>query len=156
MKEALKEAKLALAHGSWPIGCVIVLNNRIIGRAYNQVFPRNDRMAHAEILALQKAQKTLFNLKSRATLYVTYEPCAMCLGAMVIFRVKRVVSGINIDKSGAMHLGKPVSKLYLIGDHDIKHSSGLLAKESYDIFMQSPHAQKLVEKGIIPSVQSTL
>lgn len=149
MKEALKEAKLALKEGSWPIGCVIVLNDKIISRAHNKVYLKSDRLAHAEVLALQKAKKSLFDLKSGATIYTTYEPCPMCLGAIVICRLKRVVSGIDVDESGAMHLRSSFPKRFNDKEHSLEHKTGVLAKESYKLFMQSPLVKRMIKRGKI-------
>lgn len=149
MKEALKEAKIALKNGSWPIGCVIVLNNRIIGRAPSSVIAKKNRLAHAEMIALTKARKHLFDFKNRVTVYTTYEPCPMCLGAIVICRANRVVSGINVDGSGGMKLLKSMPRQYNDDSHKIKHTKGVLAKECYELFMQSPLVKKMIREGSI-------
>jgi tRNA(adenine34) deaminase len=153
MREALKEAKIALKEGSWPIGCVIVLDNKIIARAPSSVIAKRNRLAHAEMLALAKAQKYLFDLKSRVTVYTTYEPCPMCLGAIVIMRAKRVVSGINVDGSGGMELLKSMPRQYNDNKHKIEHTKGVLAKECFELFMKSPLVQEMIEKGRIKVVK---
>lgn len=149
MREALKEAKIALKNGSWPIGCVIVLNNKIIGRAPSSVVTKKNRLAHAEMIALTKARKYLFDFKNRVTVYTTYEPCPMCLGAIVICRAKRVVSGINVDGSGGMKLLKSIPRQYNDNSHKIEHTNGVLAKECYELFMKSALVKQMIKDGSI-------
>lgn len=153
MREALKEAKIALKEGSWPIGCVIVLDNKIIASAPSSVVIKKNRLAHAEMIALTKAQKYLFDLKSRVTVYTTYEPCPMCLGAILICKAERVVSGINVDGSGGMKLLSSLPKQYDDEDHKLKHTKGVLAKECYELFMKSPLVQKTIANGGIKVVK---
>ncbi len=102
MKEALREARKSLESGDVPIGAVVVFENHIIGRGHNQVELLNDPTAHAEMIAITAATATLSNKWLReATLYVTVEPCAMCAGASVLARLKRVVYGVTDIKTGA-------------------------------------------------------
>jgi len=102
MKEALREARKSLDSGDVPIGAVVVFEGRIIGRGHNQVELLKDPTAHAEMIAITSATATLGNKWLReATLYVTVEPCAMCAGASVLARLKRVVYGVTDIKTGA-------------------------------------------------------
>jgi tRNA(adenine34) deaminase len=102
MKEALREARKALKSGDVPVGAVVVLNEQIIGRGYNQVELLNDPTAHAEMIAITSATATAGEKWLReATLYVTVEPCAMCAGACVLARLKEVVYGVQDIKTGA-------------------------------------------------------
>ncbi len=102
MREALKEAKQALKKEEVPIGAVVVHENRIIGRGYNQVEMLQDPTAHAEMIALTAATNTIGSKwLLDATLYVTIEPCAMCAGAMILARIKRLVYGAPEVKTGA-------------------------------------------------------
>jgi len=94
---AIEQAEIALREGNWPIGCVIELYGGIISQEHNRVYSLRDRTAHAEILALGKVQSKLEENKGIATLYTTYEPCPMCFGAAILSRVKRVVSGVDLD-----------------------------------------------------------
>lgn len=101
MQQALKEAIKAYDAGEVPVGALIVMNDRVIARAHNQVELLNDCTAHAEILALT----TAFNfLGSKylpdATLYVTLEPCLMCSGALYWSKIGRIVFGANDEKNG--------------------------------------------------------
>ncbi|OGU16289.1 MAG: tRNA-specific adenosine deaminase [Ignavibacteria bacterium GWB2_35_12] len=102
MKEAIKEARKCSKHEDVPIGTVVVLNNKIIGRGYNQVEKLKDPTAHAELIAIRKAIKYI-NYKHliNAILYVTLEPCPMCAGSIVLTRIKKVVYGASEPKTGA-------------------------------------------------------
>jgi len=94
MRMALREAEQALAEGEVPVGAVVVHEQRVIGRAHNQVERLRDATAHAEMIALTQAAATLGDWRLDAcTLYVTLEPCAMCAGALVQCRVATVVFG---------------------------------------------------------------
>jgi tRNA(adenine34) deaminase len=102
MKEALKEAQKAFSSVDVPVGAVVVMENRIIGRGYNQVELLNDPTAHAEMIAITAATATIQEKWLReATLYVTVEPCSMCAGASVLARLKRIVYGVQDVKTGA-------------------------------------------------------
>lgn len=101
MREALKQAKKALALGEVPIGCVIVHEGRIIGRGYNRRNTDKSTLAHAEITAIKKASKSIGDWRlEECTLYVTLEPCQMCAGAIVQARIPEVVMGCMNPKAG--------------------------------------------------------
>jgi tRNA(adenine34) deaminase len=101
MKQAIKQALIALEDDEVPIGAVVVVNNRIIGKGYNQTRRLRDNTAHAEMLALTSAFNH-FNasILDECTLYVTVEPCAMCAGAIKWARLSKVVFGASEPKSG--------------------------------------------------------
>jgi tRNA(adenine34) deaminase len=102
MQFALKEAQKALHNNDIPIGAVIVLEDKIIGKGYNQVELLKDPTAHAEMIAITSATATLGEKwLNKATMYVTVEPCAMCAGAAVLSRLKRLVYGAQEIKTGA-------------------------------------------------------
>lgn len=102
MREALAEAKKAWAVGEVPVGAVLVKEGEIIGRGFNQPISSHDPSAHAEVMALRDAAKNLGNYRLvDSTLYVTFEPCSMCAGAIFHARVKRVVYGAAEYKTGA-------------------------------------------------------
>jgi tRNA(adenine34) deaminase len=102
MGHALKEAEKAFAIGEIPVGAVVVLEGRIIGRGHNQVEMLKDPTAHAEMIALTAACATLGDkFLEECTLYVTLEPCPMCAGASVWTRIKRIVYGAADPKAGA-------------------------------------------------------
>ena len=101
MKEALRQAKKAAEIDEVPIGCVIVYEGKIIARGYNQRNKKGSTLAHAEILAIQKASKALGDWRLEGcTMYVTLEPCPMCAGAIVQARMDKVVIGAMISKAG--------------------------------------------------------
>ena len=103
MAAALDQARQGLAAGEVPIGAVLVLDGRIIARAFNQPISTSDPSAHAEILVLRQAGKATANYRlNGATLYVTVEPCLMCVGALVHARVREVVYGAAEPKTGAL------------------------------------------------------
>ncbi len=106
MKEAYKQAQYALEEGEIPIGAVVVSQNKIIARAYNQTEKLNDVTAHAEILAITAASNYLGNkYLHECTLYVTVEPCVMCAGASYWAQLKRVVFGTTDPKRGFRRFG---------------------------------------------------
>ena len=101
MKEAIRQAKKAYALGEVPIGCVIVYQDKIIGRGYNRRNTDRNTLAHAEITAINKASKKLGDWRLEdCSLYVTLEPCQMCAGAIVQARVKEVIMGSMNPKAG--------------------------------------------------------
>ncbi|MFM7775425.1 MAG: nucleoside deaminase, partial [Candidatus Kapaibacterium sp.] len=102
MDEALLEARAAGARGEVPIGCVIVVRDEVIARASNRIEEYGTVLAHAELLAIAEAAKTLGRRLLDCTLYVTLEPCAMCAGALVNARVSRLVYGCRDPKAGAV------------------------------------------------------
>lgn len=101
MKEALKQAKKAYRIGEVPIGCVIVYQDKIIGRGYNKRNTKKTTLAHAEITAIEKASKSMGDWRLEdCTMYVTLEPCQMCSGAIVQARMEQVVIGTMNPKAG--------------------------------------------------------
>ena len=101
MKEALKLAKKAYTLGEVPIGCVIVYEDKIIGRGYNRRNTDKNTLAHAEITAINRASKKIGDWRLEdCTLYVTLEPCQMCAGAIVQSRITNVVMGCMNPKAG--------------------------------------------------------
>jgi tRNA(adenine34) deaminase len=102
MHHALALAAKAGEHGEVPVGAVLIRNDAILGEGWNQPITLNDPSAHAEMLALRAAGQTASNYRlPDTTLYVTLEPCPMCVGAMIHARVKRVVFGAFDPKTGA-------------------------------------------------------
>src|SRR5215510_7895653 len=103
MEAALDQARLALAAGEVPVGAVLVVEDRIVARACNQPITANDPTAHAEVLVLRDAARALGNYRlTDAVVYVTVEPCLMCVGALVHARVREVVYGASEPKTGAL------------------------------------------------------
>jgi len=103
MRAALEQALEAGRHNEVPVGAVVVLNDEIIGAGFNQPISAQDPTAHAEVVALRAASKRVGNYRlTGATLYVTIEPCQMCVGAMIHARLARVVYGTAEPKAGAI------------------------------------------------------
>ncbi len=101
MKEALKQAKKALALNETPIGCVIVCDDKIIARGYNRRNTEHCTLGHAEIKAIKKASRAVGDWRlDECTIYITLEPCQMCAGAIVQARIPRVVIGAMNAKAG--------------------------------------------------------
>ncbi|WP_255556604.1 tRNA adenosine(34) deaminase TadA [Methylococcus sp. Mc7] len=129
MRHALALARTAEAAGEVPIGAVLVRDGEILGEGYNQPISTHDPTAHAEIVALRAAGARLGNYRLvDTTLYVTLEPCAMCMGAILHARVGRLVFGAADPKRGAA-----VSALRLIDaefmNHRVELTEGVLAEE---------------------------
>ena len=102
MMQAFRHAEIAYDNGEVPVGAVVVHENRIIGKGYNQVEMLQDSTAHAEMIAISAACSTLQNkYLGDCTLYVTLEPCPMCAGALVWSKIKRIVFGTMDEKAGA-------------------------------------------------------
>ena len=103
MQAALEEARRAEGLGEVPVGAVVVSGSEVIGRGGNRNITQSDPTAHAEILALRDAGRQLQNYRLlNTTLYVTLEPCAMCVGAMIHARIARLVFGARDSKTGAV------------------------------------------------------
>ena len=118
MREALKEAKKALAVEEVPVGAVIVKDGRIIARAHNIKETKNNAICHAEILAIQRACKKLNAWRLLdCEMYVTLEPCPMCAGALINSRIKTVYIGTDDEKTGACG-----SVLNLLSDYKFNHN----------------------------------
>lgn len=101
MKQAVRQAKKAYAIGETPIGCVIVYQDKIIGRGYNRRTIDKNTLAHAEMIAIRKASRKIGDWRLEGcTMYVTLEPCQMCSGAIVQSRMARVVVGCMNPKAG--------------------------------------------------------
>ncbi|WP_242927944.1 nucleoside deaminase [Pontibacter vulgaris] len=135
MQEAYRQAQYAFEEGEIPIGAVVVCNNRIIAKAYNQTEKLNDVTAHAEMLALTAAANYLGNkYLSDCTLYVTVEPCIMCAGASYWAQLKRVVFGTAEPKRGYRKAGNLLHP-------KTEMASGILAAECAEL-MASFFARK--------------
>ncbi len=128
MKEALKEAKKAFIIHEVPVGCVIVHNDKIIGRGYNKREKLESSIAHAEIIAMQKACKKLNSWRLEdCTMYITLEPCCMCSGAIIQSRIKKVIYGAYDHRFGA-HKG--IVHLFDVKfNHQVDISGGFFEEE---------------------------
>jgi tRNA(adenine34) deaminase len=130
MLAALEQARAAQAAGEIPVGAVVIKDGEIIGTGFNAPISRHDPAAHAEILALRNAAKRLGNYRlPGCVLYVTLEPCAMCVGAMLHARIARLVYGAADPKTGACG-----SVIDLFAEAKLNHhatvTSGVMAGES--------------------------
>jgi tRNA(adenine34) deaminase len=113
MGQALRQAQLAYAADEVPVGAVVVIDNKIISRGYNQVETLADPTAHAEIIALTSAFNYLGSkYLPDATIYVTVEPCLMCAGALYWSKIGRVVYGASDPKNGYLHITKDNSPFH--------------------------------------------
>lgn len=129
MREAIKEAKKAAEKNEVPIGCVIVYEDRIIGRGYNRRMSDKTALAHAELTAIKKAcRKTGDWRLDNAEIYITLEPCQMCAGAIVQSRIKKVFIGAMNPKAGCA--GSIMDLLHVKEfNHQCEVSTGLLEEE---------------------------
>ena len=133
MEEALRCAQRALETGEVPVGAVVVCDQRIVGRGWNRNIAKKDPTAHAEILALREAGATLGNHRlGDCELFATIEPCAMCAGALVHARIKRLVYGADDPKAGAVQ-----SVMQVVNHPQLNHRMdvrcGVLAGRSADL-----------------------
>jgi tRNA(adenine34) deaminase len=136
MRAALEQARLAIDAGEVPIGAVVVSDGEIIARGFNQPIRAVDPTAHAEVLALRAAAQRLRNYRlSGAMLYVTVEPCLMCVGALVHARIKEVVFGAVEPRSGALVStvrGHEIAGL----NHRLTVTGGVLEADCRDLIQQ--------------------
>lgn len=133
MEEALRCAQRALDIGEVPVGAVVVCEGKIVGRGWNRNISDSDPTAHAEMVALREAGETVGNHRlGECELFVTIEPCAMCSGAIVHARIKRLVYGSDDPKAGAVH-----SVMQVVNHPRLNHRTevqgGVLAGRSADV-----------------------
>ena len=130
MRLALQQAERAREAGEVPVGAVVVLDDRVIGEGWNQPISSHDPTAHAEIIALRRAAAAVGNYRlTNATMYVTVEPCLMCVGAMVHARIALVVYGAAEPKAGALQSMTRAHELPGL-NHRLQIVDGVLADES--------------------------
>jgi tRNA(adenine34) deaminase len=133
MEEALRCAQRALEMDEVPVGAVVVRESQVVGRGWNRNITDSDPTAHAEIIALREAGLTVGNHRLRdCELFVTIEPCAMCVGAMVHARIQRLVYGSDDPKAGAVHSVMQVLNHPHL-NHKIEVRSGVLAGRSAEV-----------------------
>lgn len=133
MEEALRAAQRALEAGEVPIGAIVVCENKVIGRGWNSNLTNSDPTAHAEIMALREAAKAIGNHRlSGCELFATIEPCAMCAGALVHARIKRLVYGADDPKAGAVHSVMQVLNHPKL-NHQMDVREGVLASRCSDL-----------------------
>ena len=128
MAEALRLAEEAAAEGEVPVGCVITLGDRIVGRGRNRRETGKNALAHAEIEAIDEACRTLGGWRLwQCTLYVTLEPCPMCAGAILNARIPRVVYGASDPKAGSC--GSVTDLFAMSFNHHPEKTAGILEEE---------------------------
>ena len=133
MKEAIKQAKKAAKVGDVPIGCVIVYQDQIIARGYNKRNAKKTTLAHAELLAIEKASKKINDWRlEECTMYITLEPCQMCAGAIVQARIPEVVMGCMNPKAGC---GGSILNILEMPqfNHQVNVTRGILEQECSDM-----------------------
>lgn len=130
MAEALKQAFLAQEKGEVPVGAIIVYENSIFSTGYNQVITRCDPSAHAEIIAIRNAGQKLANYRLvNMRMYVTLEPCVMCVGALIHARISEVIYATPDPKTGAC---QSAFQLFTPGlhNHTVQYRSGILSQQA--------------------------
>jgi len=133
MEEALRCAQRALEAGEVPVGAIVVVGGRIVGRGWNRNIADSDPAAHAEVIALREAGATVGNHRlGECTLFATIEPCAMCAGAMVHARIKRLVYGADDPKAGAVRSVMQVLNHPQL-NHKVEVRGGVLAGRSAEM-----------------------
>ena len=130
MRQALVQAQIAFDEDEVPVGAVVVINNKIISRGYNQTEKLNDPTAHAEIIAMTSAFNYLGSkYLPEGTIYVTVEPCLMCAGALYWSKIGRIVYGANDEKNGYLHITREVSPFH----PKTELTKGILADECAEL-----------------------
>ena len=136
MQEAISEARKAESEGEVPVGAVVLLNEKIVGRGHNRPIRLKDPTAHAEILALRQAAHSNMNYRlPGSVLIVTIEPCIMCVGALIQARVEEVVYGAPDPKAGAIQSQFRMEAWPLL-NHTFRVSSGVLEEECAGILKE--------------------
>jgi tRNA(adenine34) deaminase len=133
MQEALRSAQRALDTGDVPVGALVVCDSKVVGRGWNRNLADSDPTAHAEVLALREAGATVGNHRLiECELFATIEPCAMCAGALVHARIKRLIYGAEDPKAGAVHSVMQVVNHPKL-NHQMEITGGVLAGRCAEI-----------------------
>lgn len=148
MRRALELAQCAFDSGEVPVGAVVVANEQIIGEGWNCPISTQDMSAHAEVVAMRAAARALQNYRlPHATLYVTIEPCTMCVGALIHARVQRIVYGATEPKAGAVD-----SRLQLLNldhwNHQVTWQGGLLAEQASELMQRFFSERRAKKKAL--------
>ena len=159
MKEALRQAKKAAASGEVPIGCVIVCDGKIVGRGYNKRNTNKTTLAHAELIAIDKASRKLGDWRLEGCdMYVTLEPCQMCSGAIVQSRLDRVIIGAMNPKAGCA--GSILNILQMQEfNHQVEIVRGMMEEECSEVlqeFFRNLRARLKKEKEERRQIQNTI
>lgn len=155
MAQAMHLALQAADIGEVPVGALVVCDGKVIGTGYNQTISAHDPCAHAEIMALRQASQAMGNYRlSGCDLYVTLEPCTMCVGAIIHGRIKRLVYAATEPKAGAV-----ASQLQLLSmphyNHIVQVESGVMADESSAMLSHFFKQRRLSHKAKKAAVAST-
>ncbi|WP_111894144.1 tRNA adenosine(34) deaminase TadA [Acinetobacter sp. MB5] len=147
MRLALEQASFAEIHGEIPVGAVIVSQNQVVGVGYNAPITLQDPTAHAEVVALRDACARLQNyrLPEDAVLYVTLEPCTMCVGALVHARIKKVIFAASEPKAGSLLSARQLLNNNGYYNHIFEYQNGCLEQEASALlsaFFRKRRAQK--------------
>ena len=143
MRRALELAKEARLRGEVPVGAVVVLDGAVVGEGYNQPIGAHDATAHAEIVALREAGRKVGNYRlTGAVLYVTIEPCQMCVGAMIHARIARVVYGTREPRAGAIESAMRAHEHPSL-NHRMVAVGGVLEEECRALIQEFFHARRL-------------
>ena len=136
MEEALRSAQRALEMGEVPVGAVVVCEGKVVGRGWNRNLADNDPTAHAEVVALREAGRSIGNHRlGGCELFATIEPCAMCAGALVQARIRRLIYGADDPKSGAVHSVLKVVNHPLL-NHQMEIRGGVMAGRSAEMLQE--------------------
>jgi len=147
MREALREAERGAGSGEVPVGAVVVHGTEIVGRGRNQPITTNDPTAHAEVVALREAARTLGNYRlTGVRLYVTVEPCLMCVGAMVHARVGTLLFGTREPKAGAVVSSQQALDHPAL-NHRVEVVEGVLADESRELLQRFFQARRQASRA---------
>jgi len=143
MQEALRSAQRALESGEVPVGAVVVLDGKVVGRGFNRTITDCDPTAHAEIVALRNAGAAVGNYRLlNCDLYVTIEPCAMCTGAIMHARIRRLVYGAEDPKAGAVHSVVQVLNHPAL-NHQVEVRTGVLAGRCSELLQEFFRARRI-------------
>lgn len=150
MLQALELARQAALQGEVPVGAVVVYQDEIIGRGWNQPISDHDPTAHAEIIALRDAARHMGNYRlAGASLYVTIEPCTMCAGAIIHARIDRLIYGATEPKSGVAESNGCLFDAHHF-NHSVDVSGGVLAQQCSEEISQFFQQRRLARKARQP------
>ena len=147
LREALELAREAEGGGEVPVGAVVVVDGRVLGRGRNSPISRNDPTAHAEILALREAAAAIGNYRLEgATMYATLEPCVMCAGALVAARVSRLVFGARDLRFGGVRSKFRLADTDVL-NHRVEIVEGVLGAECAELLQRFFSSRRLADRG---------
>lgn len=149
MREALLEAAKARDDGDWAIGCVIVMDGRVVVRGRNRVHSSRDRLKHAEMDTLAQLQTLNFDRqhKEKLVLYTTFEPCPMCFGAILVSGVRHVVSGVDFDDSGISSYVSHLPRYFRDPRYKTTFTTGVLARDCAEMWLSGEPAIAVLKEG---------